>query len=215
MKQVKAVLKLFVILFLSVSTIVYAQNKGKRYGLKKAHIEYKVDGTMQSGTEDLYFDDWGKREAKYSILKISMGGFSQETKSVTYTEGSWMYTVDLSTNTGTKSENPFLKNMDQEDLQDLGKDMMVKMGGKKIGEESVLGKSCEVWEVANMSSKVWVWNWIPLKTEVNMGGMKMVYTATKISDSFDEKKLNKPDITYKDAGNMMDMMNKFKNFKKN
>ena len=48
-----------------------------------------------------------------------------------------------------------------------------------------------------------------------MGGFKMTYTATKISDSFDEKKLNRPkDIKYKDTGNMMEMMNKFKNFKK-
>ncbi len=40
-----------------------------------------------------------------------MGGFSQETKSVVFMEGDWIYTVDLKTNTGTKQQNPILKTM--------------------------------------------------------------------------------------------------------
>ena len=214
MKNFNTILKLSIILILCISTASFAQSKGKRYGLKKAHIEYKVDGSMQSGSEDLYFDNWGAKEAKFSLMKVSMGGFSQETKTATYAEGPWIYTIDLGTNTGTKSENPFLKNMDDKELQDLGKDMMKNMGGKKVGEEKILDKTCEIWEIADMGTKTWVWNWVPLKTEVNMGGFKMTHTAVKISDSFDIKKLNRPDIEYKDSGNMMDMMNKLKNFKK-
>jgi len=123
---------IFIVLF-CVLPMVGAQNQGKRYGLKQAHISYRVDGSMQSGTEDLYFTDWGAHEAKYTVLKTKVAGFTQQINTATFTEGAWIYTVDLSANTGTKQKNPLLKNMSAKELQDLGKNIMVQMGGKKIG----------------------------------------------------------------------------------
>ena len=57
--------------------------------------------------------------------------------------------------------------------------MLEEMGGKKIGEEEVLGKTCEVWEIKNMGTKIWIWKGITLKTETDMMGMKINQTATK------------------------------------
>ena len=62
-----------------------------------------------------------------------------------------------------------------------------------------------------MGSKTWIWNWIPLKSEVNMSGMKVTYTATKIGTSFDAAKLERPrNISYNDMGNVMDLLKKMK-----
>lgn len=183
---------------------------GKRYGMEKACIEYTITGTMQSGTETLYFDQWGAREAKYTTMAVKVAGFSQETKSATFTEGDWIYSVNLATNTGTKTRNNLFDGMSENEKKEMGLEMMKKMGGKKIGQEKVLGKTCDVWEIPSAGSKTWLWNWIPLKTEVNMGGMKLVYEARKISTTFDPAKLNKPDnVKYSDMGNVNDLLKGF------
>ncbi len=66
-----------------------------------------------------------------------------------------------------------------------------------------------------MGSKTCMLNWVPLKTEVNMGGFKMTFVATKISDSFDKAKLKRPvnvtvNVSYKNTGNIMDCLKKMK-----
>jgi len=203
---------LSVMIFCCISIAQSQGSKMKRYGIKKACIEYTISGGMQNGAEVLYFDDWGSREAKYTKTKLQVAGISQETNTVTFLEGTWTYTVDLDKKTGTKMENPFLKALKGQDLQDLGKEMMIKMGGKKVGSGKILGKPCEIWEIKSMGTKTWVWSWITLKTETNMMGMKMTTTATKITDSFGKEKLVRPtNIKYQEMG---DMMKLFKGMKK-
>lgn len=163
-------LTLVMLSLLLVCSTLFGQSSGKRYKLKKAHVEYQISGSMQSGSEHLYFDDWGKREAKYTSLTIKVSGFTQENHKATFLEGKWIYAVDLTSKTGTKQENEMFKDLSDEELADLGKQTMIQMGGKKIGTETILGKRCEVWDIPKAGSKTWLWNWIPLKTEVNMGG---------------------------------------------
>lgn len=176
--------------------------KLKRYNIRKACIEYNISSPIQKGIETLYFDNYGTQTAKYT--KLNIPGLNQETNMAAFTEGTWIYTVDLDKKTGTKMEDPLLKSLEDQNLQDVGKQMMVKMGGKKVGSEKFLGKICEIWQNKNLGSKSWIWNWIPLKTEIDMGGMKMSYTATKITFSFDRKKLDRPkNIKYQRVENML------------
>lgn len=177
----------------------------QRYGLKQACIEYKMAGDMFSGTEKLYFDSYGLREAKYTHQKIKVMGITQENKTATFTnfeEGGIIYTFDFKAKSGTKMENPLNETFQEKDAKALGKAMMVQMGGKKVGTGKVLGKNCDIWEIPNMG-KTWVWNWLNLKTETNTMGMKMTIEATKISETFDKKKLEKPNIEYRDMGNLL------------
>lgn len=112
-------------------------------------------------------------------------------------------------------ENPILKNLKGKNLQDYGKEIMIKMGGKKVGTEKLLGKNCEIWEVKSLGTRTWVWNWIPLKIVSKMAGMDIIILATKILTSFDLKKLNRPkNIKYREMGDMMKMLNNYnKSFK--
>ncbi len=196
-------------LLLSFSFVVTAQ-EFKRYGIKSGVIEYEVSGA-QSGTETIYFDDWGYREAKYTETELSFGGFSQMTKTLTILEGKTIYTIDLSTNTGTKMENPLFQNVSDEDLQEIGERMMKQMGGEKTGTEDVLGRTCDVWEIKQMRGKTWIWNSIPLKTEVNMG-MQMNSAAVSIKEGeVQQDKLKVPEgITFQEGGNLSEMMKKLK-----
>ncbi len=177
-----------------------------RYGLKQACVEYKITGKMFSGTEKLYFDRYGMREAKYSQQTVKVMGMTQENHTATFTnfdEDGIIYTYDYKTKSGTKMENPLKEAFREKDMKDLGKQMMVQMGGKKIGTGKVLGKTCDIWEIKNMGTKTWLWNWINLKTVSNTMGMKMTIEATKISENFDKKKLQKPNIKYRDMSEAM------------
>ncbi|HEX9652475.1 MAG TPA: hypothetical protein VGA99_02090 [bacterium] len=202
---------LLVLASLTAVSAMQTGSKFKRYTQKNGTIEYTITGNMMTGTEALYFDEFGLREAKYTNTEIKMGSFSQKTNSVAYVEGSTIYTVDLNTNTGTKMENSMMKKLEGKDLQDAGKQMLVEMGGKQIGNETFLGKNCEVWEIKNLGSKSWIWNGLMLKTEVNMMGQQVTYTATKISDTFDAKKLQRPtNINYTEGVDPMKMLEQMK-----
>lgn len=211
--------KLFIICAVTIMiglTAVFAQSTVNRYKVKSGIVEYKITGT-QSGRETLYFDKFGKREATYSNTKISFGGFSQETNTMALLKGKYQYNIDLDKKTGNKIDNPFLQQMNQsaaeqgKDLTDAGEEMMKQMGGKKIGTEMFLGKKCDVWEIKQMSTKVWVYKGIALKTESNMAGMKMTKVATSFQENvkIPEIKFTIPkDVKMTDAGNPMDMLKK-------
>ena len=180
----------------------------RRYAIKSGVIEYKVSG-IQTGTETIYFDDWGMKEAKYSKTELKMAGISQKVDQITYIDGEWNYTYDVAQNTGTKLKNPLFdmlaKNMDEKDMKALGEKMMKGMGGEKIGQEEVLGKTCDVWEIKQFKSKTWVWKNIPLKTE-----SKMMQILTIEATNFEENasvaadKLSPPkDVEFKDMTEMM------------
>lgn len=183
----------------------------KRYGVKKACIEYEISGS-QIGTEILYFEEWGMREAKYTKTELKIAGITQKTNTATFLDGSWIYTIDLDKNTGTKMENPMLKQLEGKDLTEVGEQMMKSMGGKKIGSELFLGKMCDIWEIKNLGTKAWIWKGITLKTKTNMMGMKMSNTAIKIQDDFPKKKLEIPaGVNFSEREDPLKMLQKMKN----
>ncbi len=101
-------------------------------------------------------------------------------------------------------ENTMLKGFEGQDLTEVGEKMLKQMGGKEIGSEKFLGKPTDIWEIKQMGTKAWVWKGVPLKTELNMMGMKINVVATKISENFDKRKLQRPkNIDYKDMSEMM------------
>ena len=179
----------------------------RRYPIKSGIIEYKVSG-LQTGTETIYFDDWGMKEAKYTKTEMKIAGTSQEEDRVTYIDGAWNYTYDAIQKSGTKLKNPLFevaKHMKEKGLKALGEKMMKDMGGEKVGQEEILGKDCEVWEVKNMKTKIWIWNNIPFKTESNL-----MQTITVEATSFEENasiptdKLSPPkDVEFQDISKMM------------
>jgi len=191
----------------------------KRYQIKSGVVEYTLSGTRK-GTETIYFENWGMREAKYTKAELSVAGFTQKQNTLTLMDGGYTYNIDLDTRTGTKMETPLLKEIaaNQKDLTEAGEKMMKSMGGVKIGTEVVLGKTCDVWEIKNMKSKTWVWKGVPLKTQVSMPSMEMTIMATKLDEgaAIAADKFTIPsDVKINDAGNMQKMLEGLKTRKKN
>ncbi len=158
-------------------------NFQKRYGVKSGIIEYDLSG-IQEGTKTLYFDDWGMRQAEYTRSVISVNGYTKAINLVNIIDGEYQYTINMDQKTGTKTRNPIIKEMEElkyeKGFNEFGEQMILKMGAEKIGSDSFLGKDCDVYEIKSSNTKLWVWKWIILKSEIKSGRIDIGTTATKI-----------------------------------
>lgn len=154
----------------------------KPYEIEEGRIEFELSG-MTKGSEVLEFKDWGRRAATRSIHTVSMMGMIQETRQLTIIDGEWVYNVDLSKNTATQIKNPFYSALSErtgQSLPETGADMMKAMGGGKVGEDTMLGKACDWWEIQQLMSKSCIWKGIGLKTIAGPKGMQITHTAVNI-----------------------------------
>ncbi len=195
-----------------------AGNAARRYKMKSGIVEYTISGP-QKGTETLYFDDWGMREATHTHVVVEMMGFKQETNTLSILKDGYTYNIDLAKRTGTKTETPLMKELsaraegEGKDIADIGEEILVRMGGKKVGTEEFLGKKCDVWVIEQMASKIWVYNGITLKSVTNMMGMEISKVATRFEEnaSIAKGKLDlPPDIKFEDQPNIEDVMKKIR-----
>lgn len=173
--------RLLIILFV-ISQLCAQSNTYKRYLVKSGILEFEYSGATK-GTETLYFDDYGMKEMKLQNLETTMLGITQKTNTITITDHEFIYNIDLNEKSGSKMINPMLQfiemsKADQKKLEKIGEDILKEMGGKKTGTDTILGKKCDIWEV--MGSKSWVWNYIPLKTEIDMLGVKTTMLVKSI-----------------------------------
>ncbi len=185
-------------------------NPIKRYTIETGIIEYEYTG-VQTGTETLYFDQWGMREAKYKNTEMDMMGFKQKENKVEIMKDGYIYSFTPGAKTGTKMEVPFLNELtkNNDDLGEVGLEILKQMGGKKIGTGEVAGKSCDIWEIESVGTKAWVWNAITLKAEINMMGMTVNMTAKSIkaNASVQEEKMKIPDgITFTESQSLEEIM---------
>jgi len=157
----------------------------KRYGIKSGVIEYIITGS-QEGTKTLYFDSWGMRQAEYTRSILSVGGFTKSLNLVNIIDGEFQYMINMDQNSGTKTRNPILKSIeqlkDQKGFNEFGEQMLLSMGANKIGSETFLGKDCDVYEMKSTGTKLWVWEWLTLKSETKSGGININLTATRINE---------------------------------
>jgi len=147
-----------------------------------------------AGTEIMVFDNYGLLEVKNTKIVLDMMGVKQETDTKVIMDGIWIYSIDNKTNTAAKMENPLFSVLPKNtDLEKIGDELIQKMG-KKIGKETINGKDCEIWEVEQMMSKIWVWKSIPIKSEIKTMGMNITKIATSIEVNIAilEEKFNLP-----------------------
>ncbi len=163
---------------------------------EKATIRYAISG-VEEGYEILYIRDFGQRTAKYRTSTMKVMGIEKTTETVEFVDPDWIYTFDLQRRTGTKSANPqsyiydeFNKLNDHEKQQLVENNNQLNLGpmlGGMSGEleekvVTMLGYPCdkaqfvgaEVYSIHGTS--------IPLRTEANIMGMRMIVEAVKIEE---------------------------------
>lgn len=158
----------------------------KRYDVKSGIIEYTIthSGNMMgmkmqgSGTAKTVFKEWGNVELHSEETKTVTMGMNQHDKQVTKIENGIVYTVDFDQKVIYELGIDAMSNSEDKDLLRAGKDVLISMGGKKIGDEKFLGYDSEVWEL--MKVKVWLHKGVMLKSEADMMGIKITTVASKV-----------------------------------
>jgi len=79
------------------STTTSSPGIGKKYELKSGIVTYKPIEFMKgmSTKETLYFDEYGKKEAKVSVTETNIMGISNKETSVSINDGDYMITYSL------------------------------------------------------------------------------------------------------------------------
>ncbi|MBI9034731.1 MAG: hypothetical protein JEZ03_09705 [Bacteroidales bacterium] len=167
----------------------------KRYEVKSGIVKYvttisgKVMGSTISGngTEDLYFKNWGAVELKEvrssETNQINVFGQkkteTKEVHSMNKLDDGESYYVDFDNKqiiAGRDMAMDMIKMFDPNaDAGAVGKNMLEGLGGKKVGTESILGFSCELWEIPG--GKQWLYKGVVLKMEMTVMGIKTVTQA--------------------------------------
>ncbi len=151
--------------------------KLKQYTLKSGIIEYKHSGDV-TGTETVYFDEYGAKVASY--LNTVRNGEKKKGWVITLGETQYMFDPEESSE-GMKMKNPIITFFENcEDIKKCSEDMLIKMGYKKEGTRLFLNKTCDVWKSKN--GEMLVYKGVMLRNQMNMMGYKSLQEAV----SFDE-----------------------------
>ncbi len=203
------------ILFLSISTI--NSQTVKRYSFKSGKIEYKYEGNTK-GKAVLYWDDYGNKELSINETETTMFGFTQKSNQYKLTLNEFIYTWEKDKKKGSKTENSFFnatKENPNVDWEKLAEETLESAGYKKSGTETILGKTCVIWKGIGSIS---VWKFLPLKTEVNILGTKVLQVASKIETdiSIPSSTFNIPKgVKFQDVDELIDSATDDENEKEN
>lgn len=155
--------------------------KGK-YAMKSGIVVYNTQMMGMDVKQTMYFDDAGAKEAQ----EVSMEMMGVKIHTLTISKDGFMYTLDMEKKTGTKmaANAGMAQNIDFENLsEELVKDMDLK----KLGTEEFLGKTCEKMSIdykkMSMKGTFLVYKGVALKSETDMGTMKINLVAEKFEEN--------------------------------
>ncbi|HGZ70965.1 MAG TPA: hypothetical protein ENK74_06155, partial [Nitratifractor sp.] len=206
-------MKKVIVAVIGVSLLFAGAESFKKYGVKSGKVEYKITGSGNImgmgkikivGKSRLLFDDYGKIELKEEskVQQTAVMGNVQNEKSHTLTlqkEGTF-YSADFGRKRVVKSEVPLAGAVKTsgKSAQQIGFDMLKKMGGKKVGSSTILGYKCDIWEL--MGTKQCIYKGVPLSITSNIMGMQTKEIATKaeFDINIDKSSFKLPDFPVTD-----------------
>jgi len=139
-----------------------------RYDVKSAIVEYAIVGSGDvmgtkatlTGTNKLYFKDFGKVELTDEKIVQEVEGDSEEEHTVTKIIGNKILNVDFNERVIYQQELIF-EDAENAFLNLKNANTLVSLGAKKIGTETILGYKCDIWQLGE--DKIWIYNTVPLK----------------------------------------------------
>jgi hypothetical protein len=165
-----------------------------RYDIRSAKILYEIKGaanimgvvqTKTKGQKRLIFDQYGAKEVieTAKVTQETKGGNTKVNKEHTliYLNGGIVYQADFLHKRITRMANPTqaLGALfgGGKSLTQTGEAMLRQMGGKKIGTDTVLGYTCDVWQA--MGTTQCLYHGIALRVHSDIMGVKQSETAIK------------------------------------
>ena len=198
-------MKLYSAIFTLILAVSTLHAETKRYKVRSGIIEYATTGsgnmmgieTQMSGTNRVVFKAWGEVELHQSTTESVVMGRKEKTQDTTKIENGKVYVVDYEQKIIVAYEASKLMHTQYKDLAKSSKEMLKEMGGKKVGEGSILGYQCEIWEMPQI--KLWLYKGIALKSEANIMGITNTMEATNVQldISISEDQFKLPDFPVK------------------
>jgi len=144
--------------------------------VKDYTIKYKLEGAKE-GERLVYSQDWGKCVMEITGNQKIIASMEDGQQFVT--------SINLDSNTGTKMANPIYQSL-QESLnaktpKEFNFAILEKMGGKVVGEKTILGNKCEVWEMGEgVQTTCLTEDGIILESESSVSGTDRRQVATEV-----------------------------------
>jgi hypothetical protein len=181
----------FIVAFAFLTSGLKAQGEdAKVYLVKSGHVEYELTGNV-TGTRSVWWDnygEWSYEEEKTTTKMKIFGMTSEEEKhTITVTKDGVFWTANMLDKTGMTGAEPVeelqdeLNEMDEEELEQMGREMFDAMGGKELPPETFLGRKCQVMEI--MGAKSYIYKNIPLKSTMRLMGMEANVVATRFEEN--------------------------------
>lgn len=154
----------------------------KLHPAKAACIDYELSGQMQSGTVQRCHRDYGYEQYEIRDVTINVAGFGQTQREHVITIGDRIYTIDLTTDTGTRMRNPMYDKMvaalEDDDATAAATLWLSELGFTANGDtKQIAGHKCRVYE-SSMAGTVCLTDEMLMLEQTVMG---MVTTATDVS----------------------------------
>jgi len=201
MKQIKKCFTVFVLIL----TVTALHAEEKRYEVKSGIIEYAISGsgnmvgiqTLIEGKSRALFKEWGNVALYEDTVKTVVMGNEEHTHHTTKRDHAKVYVADHQKKVIYQYDPETLLRSEYKDLAKSAKEMIVGLGGKKTGNETIQGYECEVWETPLM--KFWLHKGIMLRSETNIMGITHRTEAVTIDldASVSDEDLKLPDFPIK------------------
>ena len=143
----------------------------KLHPVEKACVSYTLTGQMQSGTVTRCHRDFGYEAYEIQNVQIGMGGFTQNQNTHVITIGNTIYSIDLSSNTATKTTNPMydglVNALQNTSSEDMGQAFLSAMGMTPTGQtKTVAGETCNVYSSQMMGAACFTRDWLLAEQDV-------------------------------------------------
>lgn len=146
----------------------------RRYGIEKGIIHFRIDGAVK-GTNVIYFDNWGWREAKYENTTADIGKYKEETIKVQFLDGERRYDYDPRTQIANYFNSPQVQQAAEKyqtkDMVKVGDEMLKKMGAVPAGKGNIMDIECDVWELEQYKTTLHMWQGITMKEQSFAGNL--------------------------------------------
>lgn len=148
-----------------------------------------------------YFDDYGRKEAWYTVMNVEIMGEKNSTGNVEIQVDSFFTRYDLQSKEGTKIISHIsiggAKDIPK-DFSKLTREFIEDFQLKELGTRNVLGKECKGYGVTaiGIKTEIWVWNGIVLYSRIFMSKdakpMEMRASKLEINVSIPAEKFQVP-----------------------
>lgn len=174
-------------------------NGFKRYPYERVHATYEYSGDVR-GTEEFFFSEFGKYEARYSKVEILSDKGIQPSDNGAITRLSDQYTCDFTKKTAIHERLQVLDSLYHLEGNQMPsayqylESEMKRNSFHSAGTDFIEGKPAEKWVQDNGTLTIWIWNSILLHKRVSSetGTMDMVVKSIDTLWSVDTARFSIP-----------------------